>query len=104
MRKIFVRPGTTPIISFYLPFDVDLVAELWFTVFQRGSELFTKEMKDLEVEGSKIIVHLSQEETLRLTPGQKVEIQVRLRTTGDDALASQVESVDVDRILKGGVI
>lgn len=102
--NLYVRPGTTPIISFYLPFEVDLVAELWFTMVQRGVEVFTKELDDMEIEGSKIIVKMTQEETLKLASGQKVEIQVRIRTTGDDAIASQVETVDVDRILKNGVI
>ena len=106
MRRtnVVVRPGTTPIICFYLPFDWDLVAELWFTVHQRGVELFTKTKDELEVEGSKVIVRLTQEETLRLTAGQKVDAQVRIRTTGDDSLASQIVSIEVDRILRGGVI
>ncbi len=103
-RPIFVRPGTTPIICFYLPFEYDVVAEMWFTVSQRGTELFTKYKNEMEVEGSKVIVKLSQEETLRLNQGQKVEIQVRIRTTGGDALASQVITIEVDKILKGGVI
>ena len=103
-RTVVVRPGTTPIISFYLPFDFSLVEELWFTLAQRGTELFTKNKEELKVEGSKIIVELTQEETLRLNQGQKVDIQVRIRTTGGDALASQIVQVEVDKILKGGVI
>lgn len=101
---ISMRPGTTPIISFYLPFEVDLVAELWFTMVQRGVEVFTKELEEMEIEGSRIIVRMTQEETLKLASGQKVELQVRIRTQAGDAIASQVETVDVDRILKNGVI
>lgn len=103
-RPIYVRPGTTPIICFYLPFEYDVVAEMWFTVAQRGTELFTKYKNEMEVEGSKIIVRLTQEETLRLNSNQKVDIQVRILTTGGDALASQIVTMEVDKILKGGVI
>lgn len=101
---VAIMPGTTPIICFYLPFEFDVVAEMWFTVSQRNTELFTKSKNEVDVEGSKVIVRLSQEETLRLNPSQKADIQVRFRTTGGDALASQVVTLEVDKILKGGVI
>ena len=103
-HPIYIIPGTTPSISFYLPFDFELVDELWFTATQRNREMFTKCKDDVQVEGSKIIIDLTQEETLMLSPGQKVKLQVRILTTGGDALASQTETVDVMDVQKGGVI
>lgn len=96
--------GTTPIITFALPFDFDLVEKIWFTMAQRGQELFTKGKDDMEVNGPRVTIRLTQDDTLRLTPGQKVDVQVRILSTGKDAIASQIVHLEVDKILKDGVI
>lgn len=96
--------GTTPIISFVLPFDPAECERLWFTVSQRGVELFNKELPDMAIDGQKISVKLTQNDTLRLNASQKVEIQVRIRTKGGDALASQIVKTEATEILRNGVI
>lgn len=100
--------GTTPIITFTLPFSFDLVDEIWFTMSQRGREVLTKEREDMRVDGPengpRVFVKLTQQDTLLLDEKQKVDIQVRIRTTGGDAIASHVARTTVDQILKDGVI
>ena len=96
--------GTTPTICFELPIVIEQIEECWLTIAQRGEEIITKTKDDLEFDGEKYTVRLTQEETLRLNDNQYAKIQLRLRTTGNDALASDVVQVDVHEILKDGVI
>ena len=100
--------GTTPIITFTLPFSFDLVEEIWFTMSQRGVEVVTKERPDMEDEGPenspKIKVRLSQKDTLLLNDKHKVDVQVRIKTTGGDVIASHVARTTVEEILKEGVM
>lgn len=51
-------------------------------------------------------VRLPQEETLKLNAQRnlRAEIQLRVLTRDGEALASNIETVDVGRILKDGVI
>lgn len=51
-------------------------------------------------------VRLPQEETLKLIAQRnlRAEIQLRVLTRDGEALASNIETVDVGRILKDGVI
>lgn len=96
--------GTTPTICFKLPFTEEQISELWLTINQRGEEVITKTKDDITYDGETYSVKLTQEETLRLDDGQYAEIQLRMRTASGDALASQVERVEIQRILKDGVI
>lgn len=47
---------------------------------------------------------LTQEDTLLLDDGCKAEIQARILTVDGDAFASQIKRVEVEDILKDGVI
>ncbi len=100
--------GTTPIIKFVLPFPWEYVDDIWITFEQRGIEVLTKDKEDMEVEGPDngptVIVRLTQTDTLRFSAGQRVEIQARIRTTCGEAIASDVATEPVERILKDGVI
>lgn len=96
--------GTTPTISFELPFDFVLVEHIWLTITQRGKEIFTKNETDMTVDEHNISVKLTQEETLMLNDSEIVKIQVRVKTSAGDALASNIAIVPVEEILKDGVI
>lgn len=101
-----MRRGTTPTIKFSLPFDVELVKEIWLTVSQRSREILTKSLEDMSLEDSPRMVsfQLTQEDTLLLDDGCKAEIQARILTVDGDAFASQIKRVEVEDILKDGVI
>ncbi len=47
---------------------------------------------------------LTQQDTLRLDAGCKASIQARILTVDGEAFASQIKRVDVEDILKEGVI
>ena len=96
--------GTTPTLEFMIPFDTSLLAEAWVTLSQSGKIVLNKELKDCTCEARKISVRLTQEETLELDCNSKTEIQIRARTVAGDAIASDIITVNTNRILKEGVI
>ena len=95
--------GTTPTIKFTLPFEYDLVEELWLTISQRSKELFTLKKDRMTNDGNTVSVKLTQVETLNMDPGP-VQIQVRGRTADGTAFASRVKNKDAEETLKDGEI
>lgn len=96
--------GTTPTICFHLPFDLEEIEEMWLTIAQRGKDVITKEKADMEYDNGTFSVKLTQDETLRLDARQKTEVQLRVKFITGDAIASDAQPVNVDDILKDGVI
>lgn len=96
--------GTTPKLEFELPFDTNLVAEAFITFSQRSNVILHKTYKDCESEGQTMCLKLTQEETLSFDGNCPIEIQIRVRTTAGEALASDIFEEYIDQILKDGVI
>lgn len=100
--------GTTPTHTFIFPFSSSLIETLFITykqVIGNGkSIIIEKGLNDCETIDNKLIVKLTQEETLTLVHGVQTEIQVRVKTHDGEALASQIIRVSTEEILKDGVI
>lgn len=96
--------GTTPSIRFDLPIDVDLVDCMYLTISQNGKTVIEKCLTDCSCDVRRVSYKLTQAETLSLMAATETQMQVRLKTKGGDALASQITTVRVDRILKEGEI
>ncbi len=97
--------GTTPTLVIKINKDIDLNAckQIWVS-FENAGELITKNKDEINIyEGGRMEVSLTQEETLSFR-GTSVDIQVRLLTDADDALATPIKKLPVSRILEGGVI
>lgn len=99
-----MRRGTTPTISVDLDFDTDEAQEVWFTIKQGKTEI-TKEKGDIIKTDNGFEVTLTQSETLELDEnGPACMAQVRILTPEGKAIASNVVYIDVEQILKDGVI
>ena len=96
--------GTTPTLEFLLPFDTSILAEAFVTLSQNGTVVVDKQLTECNCTGTKLSVRLAQEDTLKFDCDCKTEIQVRARTQTGDALASNIITVNTERILKDGVI
>jgi hypothetical protein len=96
--------GTTPTLEFVLPFDTSLLAEAFVTLAQGGTVVVDKSLKDCNCSGDLLTVRLTQEDTLKLDDKINTEIQIRAKTVSGDAIASNITTVDTERILKDGVI
>lgn len=91
-------------IWFTLPMLTDEIAAGYITFAQDGSVVIDKALADCTCAGSTVTLHLTQEETLKLSQNTRTELQMRVRTTGGEALATRVYTVPTERILKDGVI
>ena len=108
MTKTNLIRGTTPTLTFTMPITAEQAAAVYITVAQNGETVLEKQAgaEECTYEQSAITWHLTQEETLKLAGGggDTAYIQIRLRTNGGEALASQIIPVSVADVLKDGVI
>lgn len=96
--------GTTPTLQFDLPVDLSLVNTMTIALSQDGAVVLVKTINDCQVDGNRVTCRLAQKDTLALTHNRPVELQVRIKTTGGDAMASQIVTKPVERILQEGEI
>lgn len=99
-----MRRGTTPAIV--LTVDMDITAyTVYVTLKNHGSEVtLSNDSVTMELDDGKtsIAFSLTQEQTLKFGTGT-CEVQVRAIHDGT-AIATDIKTIDVNRILKEGVI
>lgn len=98
-----MRRGTTPTLTFTVPFDTADIDKLYLTFEQKHMEL-EKAKDDCTFEEHKVIVTLSQEETLKFSEKEAVSIQMRVKFVGGGVDASNIIRTEFKHILKEGVI
>lgn len=99
-----MRRGTTPTLTFELPFEVSALDVYWITISQRYENIkIDKDDSACTSSGSTITLKLTQEDTLKLIADKPVYIQIRA-LMDDDAIASETIETTVEDILKEGVI
>lgn len=99
--------GTTPELNFTVPFDPTVAEKIWITFSQNDEEVFTIEKNDCTFGENLITCSLSQNQTLSLSPNSTLQIQMRVSFADgkeDAAMASNIVTTTVQRILKDGVI
>ena len=96
--------GTTPKLEFTIPFGTDLIKELYITFAQGAEVVIEKTLADCDCEGERLVLRLSQADTLAFKHGQLVDVQLRVKTVNGEALASDIIRATADRILKDGEI
>ena len=97
-----MRRGSTPTNTISVNLDLT-EATVFVSYWQSGRVLIDKTVEDLTVEADKIIVSLTQKETLKFKPGP-VEVQVRYVMEDGTADASNIMETTAERILKDGEI
>lgn len=100
--------GTTPTITFTLPFEAAKIDAMFITFAQKETPyakdsivIFEKSLADCKAFGNEISLTLTEEDTLRLKSREDVEIQIRA-ASGEIKMASPVYVEPVCRILKEG--
>lgn len=96
--------GTTPGVSFKLDFDTDLLFEAYITISQHGNVVAEHALNACTRTGNKIATTFTQVETLALEPQTIAEVQLRYKLIDGTAAATRIYEVDVNDILKEGVI
>ena len=102
--------GTTPTLTFTLPFEaatLDVLSIAFAQVVEtRGKKpvvVLEKTLGDCELSGNVISLALTEADTLSLDDKQHVEIQLRAAVNGK-SMASCIYRVPVERILKDGCL
>lgn len=102
--------GTTPTLVFDIDTELNLdeIVELWITFKTKlgtraREKTFSKSQVSLDDENKRIILPLTQEDTLFFTDSV-MQVQIRLRLENDLAYASDIVDTNIGRILKDGVI
>ncbi len=100
---------TTPTHTFTLPDTASNYEEIQITYKQRDVEI-VKHYQDetlpsgMSFDGQDVIIRLTQEETKSFKAGEKVSVQVRVLTQGNDAYASRSFNVNVYPVLNDEVL
>lgn len=96
--------GTTPTITFNLPFDESRITALNLCFAQQGEIVLEKVLEDCKLEKNALQVGLTEQETLLFdTKKGMVEMQLRIGC-GDSRMVSNIMSLSVERILKDGCL
>ena len=107
-----MRRGTTPTITTRVNANLEGM-EIYLAFRLDKNTLMVKRGEDLDVSYEMVddVVYtivsttLSQEDTLSMKAGKTVEVQIRaVMDDGDIAVATDIESFQVDRILQDGVL
>lgn len=99
-----MRRGTTPTHEFVVDVDMTSATAIYITYKQRDKVILEKNIDDITVTDTKLMVTLTQEETLMFNINNIVEIQIRAKMDTGEAIASNIIKTSAQRILKEGVI
>lgn len=103
--------GTTQLHTFFMPFDLSAIREVYITYQQNNQEVIEKNINEISFDYQRkaINVELSQYDTLLFHPytvpgSDIVNIQIRIVTNNDKVMASHVMRTRIYDIIKQGVI
>ena len=97
--------GTTPELVFNLPFNTSIIKKLYVTFKDRNRNVVLEKTEtDCTIKDNTVKLELSQEDTLMFEKRTKARVQLRVKTTDDKALKSNVFTIDMGDLLKEGVI
>lgn len=98
-----MKRGTTQKLTFTMPEEIS-IGVLYITFKQGNKIVLEKTLDDVEVSGRTIVLPLTQDDTLRFDAPHAVYVQLRIRDTLGNAIASEIIRTDAEAILKDGVI
>ncbi|MDO4810530.1 MAG: hypothetical protein Q3985_01170 [Eubacteriales bacterium] len=97
--------GTTPTLTFELPFEADRLAKLNIAFSQDDAVVLEKGLADCTTSDVTVKVELSEADTLQLKQnGSNLYIQLRCKLTDGRCIASDIMTATVGRILKDGAL
>lgn len=97
-----MRRGTTTTLGFKIPFDTGEITILNISFEQKGQIVLEKTLTDCVLNSDSILCPLSESDTLKLMGSTHVKIQLRVKKTNGDVIASDIMNGFVERIIKDG--
>lgn len=101
--------ATTPTHTFTLPISTDTLAEILVS-YKQGTVRLDKHYQDnvlpsgMTLDGDKVIVKLTQDETKLFRPNAQADVQVRVLTASGDALASKRFGITIGSVINDEVL
>ena len=99
-----MRQGTAPRHTFTLPFDTSDVKKVRVLYKQNDGLKIRKTEKDVQMDGNKIVVTLTQEDTFCLNPNYETRIQLRVLTKAGEPLVSDPFTVSTEECFNKEVL
>lgn len=96
--------GTTPTMTFGLPFKADVIETGFVIVRQNETAIIEKPLSDCDCNETSLSAKFTQEETLRLSAARNAEIRIVLKTLGGERHESKPICERVEDTSKDGVI
>lgn len=96
--------GTTPTHTFNLEMETRTIRALRITYKQGEAVVLEKTEDDVTMSGTTIKVKLTQEDTYAFQANIPVQIQLKIKTTGQEVLASRIKTMSVAAILNEEVL
>lgn len=96
--------GTTPTHTFNLKIEARTIRALRITYKQGENVVLEKTEEDATMSGYTIKVKLTQEDTYKFQANIPVQIQLKIKTTSQDVLASRIKTMSVAAILNEEVL
>lgn len=90
-----IIPGTTPTHTFTLPFDTSYIKSLRIFYADGNNILLTKELTDATLSGNKIIIELTQADTLLFNGYKSISIQCQVLNSENESFVSTAIHVGV---------
>lgn len=102
-ERISIYIGTTPTLEMQLNIALDAIEQLIIS-FKQGSKLaLEKHLSDWKKNGNVLLLTLSQEDTLSFKPGC-IQAQVKVKTKGNNVLASPIYVMDAKGTINAEVM
>ena len=101
--------ATTPTHTFTLPISTDTLSEILVS-YKQGTVRLDKHYQDnvlpsgMTLDGDKVIVKLTQDETKLFRPNAQADVQVRVLTASGDALASKRFGITIKEVINDEVL
>ena len=99
-----IHPGCTEEHRFAFPYAPEAVAAVYVTYQQYGRTVLEKQWEHCFVEDGRLLVYLSQEDTLKFECKCDTRMQIRTRLTSGAVVKSCICTTITDDLLKKEVI
>ena len=99
-----MRRATSHPFSWQLPRDANEYSAIVVTLEQNGEIILNKTKNDMEIEGNKVRLVLTQEETLLFEKDEPAYVQIRAYRNPKDAPGSKIYKIQVHRSINEEVL
>lgn len=99
-----MRKGTTPSLTFSLPFDSSMVQCARIVFAHNNTPVLVKADDECVFSGNEVAITLTQEETFLFNCDTNYQVQVRVKLTDGSVQASEIMTLPVERCLDEEVL